>query len=87
MTFGQEVRNALKEQGKTPYWLAKATGIPKTTIYGICYRDSHASRHEHAIREALGLAEKAVLTDEDVDRIAARILDKMLERLRAEVSA
>lgn len=87
MTFGQEVRNALKEQGKTPYWLAKTTGIPKTTIYGICYRDSHASRHEQAIREALGLTAKAVLTDEDVDRIAAKMLEKMLEKLKEEVRA
>lgn len=41
MGFGNYLKEALKERGKTVYWLSNQTGIPKTTLYGMIKRDGN----------------------------------------------
>lgn len=53
MNYGEMVKKELEKQGKSVYWLAKETGIPKTSIYSIIKNNARVSIHENRINQAL----------------------------------
>lgn len=65
-----KVKEMLDKMGRTPYWLARQTGIPNKTIYALCDRDPlNIDEATYGVitkvAEALGVGPEDLRGDED----------------------